>query len=231
MAFLITLGELRETAQQLANKPNDTTLPVAEWNGHISAYYGRAHTMVLGKGARYFETEFTLDLATLALPTDHRGTIGVDFITSCGARIELDELMVQDRDLFSGLTGTQARAWAVVGTNVQLFPTPTTGDYRLLYEPQPARYNTSVDSIQIDVMTTDGLDAITWGAASVALHRLQTDQSRALQENEDAMARLEDWAVRRSVTMPRRRQILGRNGRLSGNINGPWNPASWVYNR
>lgn len=230
MAFAVTLGELVTSAQQLANQPNAEQLETAEWKSHISTRYGRLHTMVADTGARCFETVATLNLANLALPADHKSTIGVDFWSDAAGshRHELAELMIQERNLFRG--SGQAVAWAHSGTSLQLFPLPTTGIYKHLYVPQPTRYNASADSTSIDVLTSDGLDAIIWGVASIALHRAESAQQRAIGEAESALARLKEWAVARAQTMPRRRVITDVNAR-SWDINGAWNPASWVWNR
>jgi hypothetical protein len=135
--------------------------------------------------------------------------------------------MIQERDVLLGISGSEARAWCLSGVTLQLFPTPTTGTYKHVYVPQPTRYNTSADSTSIDVVTSDGLEAIGWGVASVALHRSESMQQRAIDESTAAFKRLKEWAVQRSLTMPKR-QIVRGLGRRS-DINGIWNPASWRY--
>lgn len=227
MAFLVTLGELVTSCQQLANKDGDEQLGVPEWKAHISARYGRIHSVVADTGARYFETEATINLASLALPTDHKASIGVDLVLdSAGRRRELPELMIQERNYFAGVTG-EARAWSFSGGTIQLYPTPTSGTYKHLYVPQPTRYNTAADSTSIDVISTDGLEAITWGVASVALHRSESQQQRALEESAAALARVREWAVMRSLAMPKRQMIMSLGA--TSDINGAWNPASWRY--
>lgn len=229
MPFPITLGELVTYSQQLANATiGGDQIDPTEWKAHVSTYYGRLHTTVADTGARCFETEVTLNLAALSLPSDHRSTIGVDLVVdSAGRRRQLAELMVQERGLLLGVTGSEAAAWCLSGTVLQLFPTPTTGTYKHLYVPQPTRYNTSADSTSIDVVTSDGLESIGWGVASVALHRSESMQQRAIDEHKAALVRLKEWAVQRSQAMPKR-QIVQGLGRRS-NINGLWNPASWRY--
>lgn len=229
MAYLVTLGELVTACQQLANQPNAEQLDVAEWKAHISTRYGRVHTTVADTGARCFETEATVNLSNLALPSDHRSSIGVDFVLdSSGRRRELGELMIQERNVFAGVTG-DAFAWALSGTNLKLYPTPTSGTYKHLYVPQPTRYTVaSSDSTSVDVLTSDGYDAIVWSVASIALHRAESQQQRAIAEGDAAFARLKEWAVRRSMVMPKRHVITNIN-RCMGDIHGAWNPASWRY--
>lgn len=231
MAFAVTLGEIVSSCQQLGNQPNAEQLDVPEWKAHVSSYYGRIHTLVSEVGSRYFETTATVNLANLALPSDHKATIGVDFWADAAGthRLELPELMVQERNVFGSQTG-QARAWWLSGTNLALGPVPSTGTYKHLYVPQPARYNASADATSIDFITTEGYEAVLWGVASVALHRAESAQARALAEHEKAMAALKDWAVKRALTMPKRRVITNSDAQ-PWDINGAWNPASWRWNR
>lgn len=226
MAYTITLGDLVTYCQQLANAVNVSQIDATEWKAHISTWFGRVHKTVSDVGARCFETDAAINLAALALPSDHYSTIGVDFVDGSGRRFELPELMVQERNEFSALAGTQARAWSFQGTNLVLYPPVTTGTYKHLYVPQPTKYNTAIDATSVDVLTTDGLEAIGWGVASVGLHRGESQQQRAVDESNGALARLKDWAVLRAQTMPKRRVINSLNMRW-GSIHGAWNPAAW----
>ncbi len=230
MAFAVTLGEIVTSCQLLGNQPGGQQLETTEWKAHISTYYGRVHTLVADAGSRYFETTATLNLADLSLPAGHKSTIGVDFWsdTAGSSRIELPELMVQERNVFGSQTG-QARAWWIAGTTLVLGPTPSTGTYKHIYVPQPTRYNTSADSTSIDFVTTEGYEAVLWGVASVALYRAESAQQRAVDEHTKAMDSLKEWAVRRAQTMPKRRVITDINAR-PWDIHGAWNPASWRYN-
>lgn len=225
MAFAVTLGELVTRAQQLGNQPGGEQLDPTEWKAHISSAYGRVHSTVADTCARLFETEATLNLASLALPASHRSTIGVDFVDASGRRRELAEFMIHERNVFSGETG-EARVWWLSGTSIVLAPVPSTGTYKHLYVAQPTRYHASADSTSIDVLTSDGYDAIVWGAASIGLHRSESDQRRAAAEFDGALARLKEWAVIRSLSMPRRRQVT----EIDLCRGGMWNPAGW-WNR
>lgn len=226
MAYTILLGDLVTYCQQLANKVNDGQLDSAEYKAHISTWFGRVHKTVTDTGARYFETEASVNLAALALPSDHYQTIGVDLVLdSAGRRRELGELMVQERNIFIGMTG-DAIAWALAGVNLALYPTPTTGTYKHLYIPQPTKYGSAADATSVDLCTTDGLEAVGWGVASVALHRGESAQQRAVDESGAALARLKEWAVERAKGMPKRQVITHVNTRRS-DIHGAWNPAAW----
>jgi hypothetical protein len=229
MAKSLTLGTLVTRSQQRANQlAGGGPVETPEWKEIISEYFGRAHAVVSDAGARVFETEATINLANLALPTDHYQSIGVDqILDSAGRRREIAELMVQERGVLAGQTG-EASAWSIAGTNLQLFPSPSTGTYKHIYVPQPTDYSVASDSTSVDVMTIDGEIFIIWGVASVALHRVESAQQRAIAESEAALARLKEWAVARSKTMPKRRQVTSILGGDRSNIHGAWNPASWI---
>lgn len=227
MAYTILLGDLVTYCQQLANKVNDGQIGTSEWKAHISTWFGRLHKTVSDVGSRCFETDASINLAALALPADHYSSIGVDFVDSSGRRTELPELMVQERNAFTGFTGSsKAVAWSFSGTSLVLHPTVTSGTYKHLYVPQPTQYNSAADATSVDVLTSDGLEAIGWGVASVALHRSESLQQRAVDEGAAALARLKDWAVLRAQTQPKRKQITSLDMRW-GSIYGIWNPAAW----
>jgi len=231
MAYPITLGDLVEYSRQLANKPagGDQQIEPAEWKTHVSTWYGRLHKTVSEVGVRVFETEVTINLAALALPADHWSTIGVDHVLdTAGRRRELGELMMQERNDFTGVTSSDALAWALSGTNLVLYPQPSSGTYKHIYVPQPTRYSTAADSTSVDVLTTDGLEMIGWGVASVGLHRGESAQQRAVDESNAAQQRLKEWGIARALTMPKR-QVFSRACLNLGSIYGAWNPASWRW--
>ena len=231
MANSITLGTLVTRCKQRGNAVGSDQIETAEWKELISEVYGELHGIVSETGARYFETEATVNLGSLALPSDHLSTVGVDFvIDAAGRRRELAQLMVQERTLFAGVT-CQAYLFALVGGNLALYPTPSTGTYKHIYVPQPTDYSTAADATSVDTITTHGARFIIWGAAAIALHRSESAQQRALEERAAALEKVMDWAISRAITMPKRRIVtetdfgdLGYTG-----LNGAWNPASWLY--
>lgn len=234
MALSFTLGTLVARCQRRSNKDGDSQIESTEWKELISETYGEMHSAVTETGARYFETEATLNLSNLALPSDHYQTIGVDFvIDSAGQRRELDQLMVQERTIFAGRTGP-AFMFALAGTSLALYPTPSTGTYKHLYVPQPTDYSSSADSTSVDTISIHGLRFVVWGVAAIALHRDSSDQQRAMLERDKALAKVMEAAVERAKGMPKRRVItdirgLQGVGRGMGDIHGAWNPASWIY--
>lgn len=210
MALTRTLTQLIGLCQRRADKENDEHVDSDEWKELISEVYGEMHSIVSETGARYFETEADITAtgaAQYALPSAHFATVGVDRVTSAaGDRVPLDELMVQERVVFGGVTG-DARFWSFTGTNIRLYPTPSSGTYKHIYVPQPTDYSSSSLSTEIDCLNIWGLKFITWGVASIALHKGEANQIRALAERDNAKQELVAWAVHRALTLPKRKIV------------------------
>ena len=213
MALTRTMLQLKGLCQRRADKATDGHIGqdhTTEWEEMISEVYGELHGAVSETGARYFETEATITAtgaASYALPSDHLSTIGVDYVVNAaGARRPLAELMVQERSQFLGVTGT-AWLWAFTGTNVALYPSPSSGSYKHLYVPQPDDLSAEGGGTVVDLINNDGLKFLVWGVASIAMHKGDDNQIRAIDERDRAKAGLVEWAVRRALVMPKRRQV------------------------
>jgi len=234
MAFTRTMLQLVGQCQRRADKEEDGHVGVTyanEWKEMISEVYGELHAAVAGTGARYFETEATITAtgaSSYALPSDHLSTIGVDrVVDSAGRRQSLCELMVQERDIFLGQTG-EAWLFAFTGTNIALYPTPTTGTYKHIYVPQPTDYSAASNSTSVDLINNDGYKFVVWGVASIAMHKGDDNQQRAMMERDAARERLVEWAVLRALTMPKRRQVTELDLRRGGDF---LSPADWRITR
>jgi hypothetical protein len=211
----VTLGELVRGAQQLANRVAtqsgtiaDSQIDPAEWKARINSMFGRLHSAVVPTGARVFELEIDLDLGNLAVPADHYMTVGIDIVRTGGRRCELPELMIAERnDLDTRSTSSEACAWALVGNSIRLYPPTTRGTYKHIYVPQPFDLASAIDDTLVDVLTSDGRDLIEWGTAAIALHRDDSNQTRAISERDDSERRLKEWAIMRSLTQPKRQRI------------------------
>lgn len=211
MAFTRTVGQIVELAQRRADKETDGHIDTAEdWKPYLSEMYGELHAAVVETGARYFETEADITAtgaASYALPAAHYATVGVDrVLDAAGAREPLAELMVQERFVFGGRTGN-AWMFAFTGTSIVLYPTPSSGTYKHLYVPQPTDYSAASNSTEVDLLNTHGLSFVLWGMAALAQHRGDDNQQRAMGERDAAKERLVEAAVKRALTMPKRRQV------------------------
>lgn len=231
MALSRTITQLIGLCKRRSDKENDEHVDDDEWKELISEVYGELHGAVAKTGARYFETEATISptgAASYSLPSDHLSTVGVDRVTdAAGSRVDLVEIMVQERTIFSGRTG-EAWGYSFTGTNIKLYPTPSSGTYKHIYVPQPTDYSASAGSTSIDLINNDGMKFLVWSVASIALHKGDANQIRAVEERDRAMAGLTEWAVLRSLTMPKRRQV--RDVDLGLDQYGQWTlPGSYRW--
>lgn len=190
---------------------NDTLLSDAELQGILSTGYGELYSILVESGMRYFESTDAITSdgnASYALPSDFFVSIGVDYVASTGRRIALGELMVQERNVYSGASGGgRAHAYALTGSNLTLYPTPASGQsYEHLYVPQPTDLSAVADSTSVDVVTADG-EAFLDAYLLVEMLDKEENSDRlggAIAKRERARERLERWALYRSLNNMRR---------------------------
>jgi hypothetical protein len=198
----IMLGALRLLCQQRADRESDDSIVTSEWNALISEQVGEMASVVADAGFAYWQSEATINLTTFALPTDHMATWGVDYVDGSGRRRPLTELQPADRSRFIGQTG-EAYYFLVVGQVVELYPTPSSGTYKIVYLPQPADLSAASDSVPVDLVCADGQAFVIWGVAVKARSKSTDSVAVMQQEREAARARLFKWAVQRSFATPR----------------------------
>jgi hypothetical protein len=204
MARAVALGTLVARAQARADRQEDGSIATTEWKGYISELYAELHKLV--RAARYFETEATITAtgaSGYALPADHLETIGIDYVDSGGRRRALRPVPALERPRYAGLTG-DAFGFALEASNVVFYGNPSSGTYKHLYIPQPTDYSGSADSTSVDVINIDGEKFILWGVASIAQHKSDANQQRALAERDKAERELQAWAAERMLDNPRR---------------------------
>src|ERR1041384_8193914 len=133
MARNILLSSLTARARQRWAGEGDNSIDVVELKALVSEFYAELHAAVSDKGARYFETEATLDLNNLALPGDHLSTIGVDLVLSGRAgpgRPGGGPFGPPARPCLVGhTTAGPASSRAEEVASLALYPTPTSGTY------------------------------------------------------------------------------------------------------
>lgn len=203
------LETLVERCKQRCDKENDDHIADAEWAALISEQYGELFEIVSGTGLRYFETvyEFTADGSdSYDEPDDHGKTVGVDRVASDGTRVALRPLMAQERTRYGGATG-DACEYAIIDDQVFLYPKPSSGDYEIIYIPQPPDISAYADSDMIDVVCIYGEAFLIWGVAVKALAKSEGDLRAAMAERDRAGARLMEWAAERDANEPRRRVL------------------------
>jgi hypothetical protein len=214
-----------------------------EWKSLISEMYGQLYSTVVKAGLRYFETTATITAtgaASYPLPADHDETIGIDRVidAASGRTDQLPELMIQERNCFSGQTG-DARAYSLVAQTIVLFPRPSSGTYLHLYVAQSPDISTLSDTTTVDVVTGDGEAFLINGVAAKALPKTESDNTSVRDERDEAAARFAADVQMRALVNPRRRVPMGpRGGGRAGFGYGGWDdddpfacdPAGW-WNR
>jgi hypothetical protein len=202
--------------------------------GYLSTAFGELHGLVVSSGLRYFEAPQALTTtggASFALPADHLGTVGVDYLDPSGWRRALTELMPQERNIYtqygtwSGLGW--ARAYSVIGQQLTLYPTPPSGQsYEHIYVPQPLDLSDAADATSVDVVTPDGEDFLIWTSLVMAQAKEESDTSVAERKSAQARNRVIEWAQLRALHTVRRQIVdegLGWNQDLD--------PGDWRYGR
>lgn len=230
MARIFTLGELVTLGKQYADQEGSDFISDAEWRGYFSSAYAVLYSTLVESGMRYFESTdtYTVGADPWNLPEDFLSTVGVDYLldgTLTGRRYQLIESMAQERNMYSGVSssGTAGR-YAIVGSVLELHPTPATGQvYAHVYIPQPARLTS--DSDRVDVVTPDGEQFLIWYAVFLARDKEDTDVRSALRERENALVRLREWAQLRAFHSPRRPMVQQEIADYE------YDPADWRWSR
>jgi hypothetical protein len=209
MALNLPMATIVLRSQRRCDKENDLSIDTSEWKAMVSEVRREAYELVADTGCRHFETEYAIPVngaASYAVPADLRNLIGVDYITADGCRIELEELMIQERNAFSQYSG-QALAYTHAGGNIALVPAPASGTYKLLYVPQASDLSAAADADYVDLMCGAGERFVTWGVAILANQKSRGDFDVpfALREREKAREDLQYWAANEAIANPRRR--------------------------
>lgn len=210
-----TVLQLETRVRTVTDSDNDGHVTSAFIRQELSTAYGTLWGTVSETGYRYFETlEALVTDGSDALdePSLHFSTVGLDRVLSDGTRYELQEIMIQERNLVRTTSRADGAYWfAFIDDQIKLFPTPPAGQtYELLYIPQSPDLTAAVDADVVDVVTPDGEAFLIHQVAAIVKMRQDKDPSFHLglagstEREGTAMARLSRWATMRSLTQPRR---------------------------
>jgi hypothetical protein len=229
------MGDLVLRCKRRANMEHEEFISDPEWKALISEQYGHVYSVVVKQGMRHFEETqvITADGSeSYALPEDHDQTIGIDrVLDGTGRKTDLGELMIQERNAWSGQTG-DARAYSIVGQTVVLFPRPSTGTYRHVYVPQSPDISAYADDSKVDVVTADGEAFLINGAAAKALMKRGEGELMmyCVKERDSAEERFVEDVMLRALVNPRRRVLVSSPGDVFGDEWGLHDdPASWSW--
>ncbi len=228
MSRILTLTTLIARCKQRSDKEQDGQIgsyATDEWESLISEAYGEMYMLVAEQGSRYFETEASITITgatSYALPSDHLATLAIDrVIDAAGRRDPLVEIMPQERTSVIGQTG-DAECFALVGSNVELYPVPSSGTYKHIYIPQPTDLSSSSGSTSVDLINVHGQAFVIWSVKLKALDKSESDVRVAMQQIERAADGLRQWAQIRSFNTPRRQMALGGGDPRISDRRGPY---------
>lgn len=211
MARSVTLATLRTQVRERSDMVGSSFVSDAEVNRYLSSSYTRLYNELVGKGLAYFESTQTIATdgvdALYPLPADYFGTVGVDYLWATNEYVALIEFQVAERNLFGPGTGSQAEAYRIVGTNIELQPKPPAGQsYRHLYVPAPGVLDDDAD-------TVDGVagfeELLVLDAAIKCLNKEESSTTALVQERAILMAQIAEQAELRAIGTPRRIVDLG----------------------
>lgn len=235
MSRLFTIAKLIQRGRQRCDQENADILSPAEWQAELSTIWGEFQGLIIESGARYYETTYTFSTASgtqdYALPTDFLATIGLDELRTAGHRYELGELLAQERNVYSFGNGGYPEAFALIGQNIRIYPTPSgVHDMELVYAPQATDISEVVTTTEIDVITPDGESFFIWSLALIGGLKEESDMAVTYaRQMEAARKRVIHWAAQQSLHTPKRRYVTGgRNGQNGTNRND-YDPGDYWY--
>src|SRR5262245_35889397 len=147
MARQFRVDALILRAKQRADLENSSFISDTEWKPMLSTAYAQLYSILADTGLRYYESTQSVAAGTftdngdgggkVALPSDHWSTVDVMYQGGDNRRHPLGEVMAQERHMFSSsTTGERASAFCLVGSNLVVYPKPSSGTYIHTYIPQ-----------------------------------------------------------------------------------------------
>ena len=235
MARNFTLIELITKGRRRCDQENRDLLSAAEWKEEASTVKAEFEGELMESGMRMFEKTDAISSVsgtqTYAVPADFNKMVGVDYLQSDGQRLELEPLLAQERNVF---TGTTASGWSVayelIGYDLKLWPTPAGSQtYYVVYVPQPTDVSNAPDSEVIDVVIPAGEQFFTWSLALAGAVKEESDQVPYIERKiEQYRQRLRTWATEREMYTPKRRFTHGSLNTASFAAEGGWLPGDWI---
>ena len=222
-----TLIELITKGRRRCDQENRDLLSASEWKEEASTVKSEFEGMIIESGMRMFEK--TDVLASIAgsniyqIPSDFLTMVGVDYLQTDGQRIELEPMLAQERNYF---TGTSSASWAVayelIGQNITLWPQPPASQtYHIVYVPQPTDTSDAPDDTIIDVITPAGEAFFTWSLALVGGIKEESEMvpfyERKIKQYREQVT---TWATQRELYTPKRRYTHGDWNRYAGDNYG-----------
>lgn len=165
MARSVLASAIRDKARELADDTGGNLLSDNRILVAIDLAWARLYSFYVQAEPDRFRTEATITTTGASaynLPADWFSTVGLDWQQSSNIYMPVRRMQESERNMFNGQpTGSQARAYRVLGSTIALYPTPPTGQtYRHIYLPTATAITTAGDSIDCRIGHEDYLEKV-----------------------------------------------------------------------
>lgn len=190
----VSLSTLRTRIKQRTDNEHTGSEFVTdeELTGLINASYADLYGELVVSGLHTAESVYTITATgatSYALPADFYSLLGV-FRSENGRKFRLGRHSVRHR-VGTAATGNGS-SYRVVGSTVELSPTPSSGTYEVLYIPQPAQLAAADD-------TLDGMlgweEYVVVDVAIKVLDKGEDDSQHLRMERERILSRIQQQAA------------------------------------
>src|SRR5262245_9973458 len=136
----VTVADIIVRVRRWVSAAGDTAfLPDPEVVDYINEEWPRVYALYVKAYPELCRPEVTVTstgVANYTLPDDYFETIGVDWLRDSNTACRLRRLQESERNRYSGVRSSPARAYRVLKNELVLYPTPRTGElYRHIYLP------------------------------------------------------------------------------------------------
>lgn len=244
----MSLGQLRLTAQQRADRVGSNFLTTPEWNSNIQQSYFELYNIIIASYEDYImapPVSFLVDGSKFLYPlpdgittfTSQAGTpvvappffklMGVDLAlnNANNAYVSVNKFNFIDRNRFvypnssSAIYGVFNLQYRLIGANIEFIPTPSAGQViRIWYIP---RLNQLLQDTDMTIIGTSGwLEYVIVDAAIKALQKEESDVSILMAQKAALYQQIMDSAMNRDVGMPDTISEVRTSGRGDGGYGG-----------
>ncbi len=240
----MALGQIRLAAQQRADRVNSNFVSMTEWNSYINQAMYELYDLLITTYSDYFLAP-ALNFSTVGNQADYplpNGTNysgarpfyklrGVDLAinNANNARVTLQQFNFIDRNNYiypntaSTIYGVFNLRYRVMGSNLQLIPTPSAGQpMTLWYIPRLRQLLKDTDTSDIGI--SGWIEYVIVRAAKYALDKEESDTSKLDNELLFLKGRIEETAQNRDAGQGD--TISDSRGANWGSLGGPYNGFS-----
>lgn len=226
---LLSLGQIRQMAQQRADRVNSSFVSTAEWNTYINQSAYELYDLLVNTFEDYYTTTpytFTTDGTTsqYSLPPNFDKLVGVDLALNATSNayvtIQKFDFISRNRYVYPNITSTFAGVfnlrYRLVGSTLMFIPTPSAGQQvRVWYIPRMTQLLKDTD--QLDGVS-GWIEYVIVDAAIKALQKEESDVQVLMAQKMALIKRIEESAMNRDAGQP----DTISSTRAWGNSGGGW---------